>query len=35
LFIIDRNGNLKNTYVDFDDNIKQAVEQEITTLLAK
>jgi peroxiredoxin len=34
LFLIDINGNIKNIYVDFDKNVKEAVAKEIQKLLA-
>jgi len=33
LFVIDRDGNLANIYVDFDENVEKAVSQEIKQLL--
>ncbi len=34
LFVIDVDGNIKNIYVDFDRNVKEAVSKEIQRLLA-
>ncbi len=34
LFLIDRSGNIKSVYVDFDSNVEKAVSQEIEKLLA-
>lgn len=33
LFVIDKSGNIHNIYVDFDENVKEAVSKEIAQLL--
>jgi peroxiredoxin len=33
LFVIDKNGILKNIYVDFDENVKKLVEKDVKALL--
>lgn len=33
LFVIDRSGNISNIYVDFDENVKEALSKEIKNLL--
>ena len=34
LFVIDKEGNIKSIYVDFDKNVKKAVSKEVQKLLA-
>ena len=34
LFVIDKEGNIKSIYVDFDQNVKKAVSKEVQKLLA-
>lgn len=33
LFVIDRSGNIRNIYIDFDENVKEALSKEIDDLL--
>ena len=33
LFVIDRTGNIKNIYIDFDENVQEALSKEIKDLL--